>query len=173
MFRQWLLELPRRQKRLIQVAVDTVLVWLALWLAFLVRLGIDEIANPLEAHPWLFLFAPLVSIPLFIHFGLYRAVLRYFGTDALIAITKAVTLSALVMGVIVYVYSNHKFVVPRSIVFNFWWLSLIMIGGLRLAMRQYFLDDWFSTTQHMPFSNTDNNLPKAVSYTHLTLPTKA
>lgn len=164
MFRQWLLELPRRQKRLIQVAVDTVLVWLALWLAFLVRLGIDEIANPLEAHPWLFLFAPLVSIPLFIHFGLYRAVLRYFGTDALIAITKAVTLSALVMGVIVYVYSNHKFVVPRSIVFNFWWLSLIMIGGLRLAMRQYFLDDWFSTTQHMPFSNTDNNLPKVAIY---------
>ena len=140
--RAWLLALPRRQKRLMQVAADILLVWVSLWLSFVVRLGLDEIINPFTTHRWLFIFAPIVAIPLFIRFGMYRAVMRYFGNDALIAIIKAVSLSALVLGVIVYWYSNHETVVPRSIIFNYWWLSLVMIGGLRLAMRQYFLGDF-------------------------------
>ncbi|MEN5035227.1 nucleoside-diphosphate sugar epimerase/dehydratase [Pseudomonas sp. TWI929] len=162
-----LLALPRRHKRLLQVLTDIVLIWAALWLAFVVRLGIDELANPILDHGWLFLTAPVVGIPLFIRFGLYRAVMRYFGTDALIAITKAVTLSALILGFIIYWAGNHQNVVPRSITFNYWWLSLIMIGGLRLAMRQYFLGDWFAAAaQHVPFTSTSRNdgLPRVAIY---------
>jgi len=160
-----LVALPRRHKRLLQVLTDIVLIWGALWLAFVVRLGIDELANPIIDHTWLFLCAPLVSIPLFIRFGLYRAVMRYFGNDALIAIIKAVTLSALILGFIIYWASNHQNVVPRSITFNYWWLSLIMVGGLRLAMRQYFLGDWFSAAvQHVPFASRDHGLPKVAVY---------
>lgn len=162
--RAHLLGLPRRQKRLIQVSADVVLVWVALWLAFVVRLGIDEMANPFIANPWLFLIAPVVAIPLFIRFGMYRAVMRYFGNDALIAIIKAVSLSSLILGVIVYWYSNHQNIIPRSIIFNYWWLSLIMIGGLRLAMRQYFLGDWFTAVQHVPFTSRDNGLPRVAIY---------
>lgn len=162
--RALLLGLTRRQKRLIQVSADVVLVWIALWLAFLVRLGIDDMVNPLLAHTWLFLIAPVVAIPLFIRFGMYRAVMRYFGNDALITIIKAVSLSSLMLGVIVYWYSNHQNIVPRSIIFNYWWLSLIMVGGLRLAMRQYFLGDWFSAVQHVPFTNRDDGLPKVAIY---------
>ncbi|WP_085675447.1 MULTISPECIES: nucleoside-diphosphate sugar epimerase/dehydratase [unclassified Pseudomonas] len=160
-----LLGLPRRHKRLLQVVADTVLIWAALWLAFVVRLGIDDLANPIIDHTWLFVCAPLVAIPLFIRFGLYRAVMRYFGNDALIAIIKAVTLSALILGFIIYWASNHQNVVPRSITFNYWWLSLILIGGLRLAMRQYFLGDWFAAAaQHVPFASRDNGLPKVAIY---------
>jgi FlaA1/EpsC-like NDP-sugar epimerase len=162
--RTLLLDLPRRQKRLLQVSADILLVWVALLLAFAVRLGIDEMVNPISNHFWLFLAAPIVAIPLFIRFGMYRAVMRYFGNDALIAIIKAVSLSSLVLGVVVYWYSNHQNVVPRSIIFNYWWLSLIMIGGLRLAMRQYFLGDWFSAAQHVPFTNRDDGLPKVAIY---------
>lgn len=162
--RSFLLGLPRRQKRLLQVATDVLLVWGALWLAFVVRLGIDELADPLREHFWLFLAAPIVAVPLFIRFGMYRAVMRYFGNDALIAIIKAVSLSSLILGVLVYWYSNHQNVVPRSIIFNYWWLSLVMVGGLRLAMRQYFLGDWFAAAQHMPFTNRDNGLPKVAIY---------
>lgn len=162
--RVFLLGLPRRQKRLIQVGTDVVLVWIALWMSFVVRLGIDEMINPIDRHFWLFLTAPVVAIPLFVRFGLYRAVMRYFGNDALIAIIKAVSLSALILGVVVYWYSNHETVIPRSIVFNYWWLSLIMIGGLRLAMRQYFLGDWFAAAQHVPFTSRDNGLPKVAIY---------
>jgi len=162
--RALLLALPRRKKRIVQVLTDVVLVWFALWMAFVVRLGIDDLINPFEVHTWLFLCAPLVAIPFFIRFGMYRAVMRYFGNDALIAIIKAVSLSALCLGMVVFLYSNHQHVVPRSIMFNYWWLSLVMIGGLRLAMRQYFLGDWFSATQHMPFTTRDNGLPKVAIY---------
>lgn len=162
--RVFLLGLPRRQKRLIQVSADVVLVWAALWMAFVVRLGVDDMINPFSQHIWLFLTAPVIAIPLFIRFGMYRAVMRYFGNDALIAIIKAVSLSSLVLGVVVYWYSNHQNIVPRSIIFNYWWLSLIMVGGLRLAMRQYFLGDWFAAAQHMPFTSRDDGLPKVAIY---------
>ncbi len=159
-----MLGLPRRYKRAIQVVTDVVLVWLALWLAFLVRLGIEDASGPVETHAWLFIAAPIVAIPIFIRFGMYRAVMRYFGNDALIAISKAVSLSSLLLALFVFWYSNHTAVVPRSIVFNYWWLSLIMIGGLRLIMRQYFLGDWFSASQHVPFYNRDNGLPRVAIY---------
>ncbi|MCG8295060.1 MULTISPECIES: polysaccharide biosynthesis protein [Pseudomonas] len=162
--RRGLLGLPRRQKRLLQVLTDIILVWGALWLAFLVRLGIDDLANPLLDHGWLFVAAPVVAIPLFIRFGMYRAVMRYFGNDALVTIIKAVSLSALILGLFVYWYSNHQNLVPRSVIFNYWWLSLIMVGGLRLAMRQYFLGDWFSAAQHVPFANRDDGLPRVAVY---------
>lgn len=159
-----MLALPRRRKRILQVVADVLLVWSALWLAFLVRLGVDDMINPIALHRWLFLCAPVVAIPLFIRFGMYRAVMRYFGNDALIAIIKAVSLSSLILGLVVYWYSNHQNVVPRSIIFNYWWLSLIMVGGLRLAMRQYFLGDWFSAAQHVPFTNRDDGLPRVAIY---------
>ncbi|WP_150712206.1 polysaccharide biosynthesis protein [Pseudomonas fluorescens] len=159
-----MLGLPRRYKRALQVVTDVVLVWLALWLAFLVRLGIEDAAGPVETHPWLFIAAPIVAIPIFIRFGMYRAVMRYFGNDALIAISKAVSLSSLLLALVVFWYSNHTVMVPRSIVFNYWWLSLIMIGGLRLIMRQYFLGDWFAASLHVPFYNRDNGLPRVAIY---------
>lgn len=162
--RTLLLGLPRRYKRVLQVLTDVVMVWIALWMAFVVRLGIDEMVNPVRMHFWLFMSAPIIAIPLFIRFGMYRAVMRYFGSDALIAIIKAVSLSALILALAVYWYSNHQNVVPRSIVFNYWWLSLIMIGGLRLGMRQYFLGDWFTASQHVPFTSRDDGLIKVAIY---------
>ncbi len=162
--RAFLLGLSRRKKRLIQVFCDVLLVWLALWMAFVVRLGIDDLINPLDSHRWLFISAPVVAIPMFVRFGMYRAVMRYFGNDALIAIIKAVSLSSLLLAVVVYWYSNHETVVPRSIIFNYWWLSLVLIGGLRLSMRQYFLGDWFTAAQHVPFTNREDGLPKVAIY---------
>ncbi|TFY92300.1 polysaccharide biosynthesis protein [Pseudomonas nabeulensis] len=162
--RSRLVGLPRRKKRFLQVVTDIVLVWVALWLAFVVRLGFDDLNNPFVVHLWLFLCAPVIAIPLFINFGMYRAVMRYFGSDALIAIVKAVSLSSLVLALVVYLYSNHQTVVPRSVVFNYWWLSMVILGGLRLAMRQYFLGDWFAAAQHVPFTNRDDGLPKVVIY---------
>lgn len=162
--RTYLLSLPRRQKRFLQVAADIVLVWIALWMAFVVRLGFDDLNNPFVVHLWLFLSAPVVAIPLFVRFGMYRAVMRYFGNDALIAIVKAVSLSALILALVVYLYSNHQTVVPRSIVFNYWWLSMVFVGGLRLVMRQYFIGDWFTAAQHVPFTSRDDGLPKVAIY---------
>ncbi|SNR90812.1 polysaccharide biosynthesis protein [Pseudomonas segetis] len=162
--RIWLLKLPRRYKRLLQVAVDTCLVWGALWLAFVVRLGIENPINPLAGHLWLFITAPLIAIPVFTRVGMYRAVMRYFGNDALITIFKAISISSLLLALAVYWYQASPVVVPRSVVFNYWWLSLVMIGGLRLVMRQYFMGDWYVAAQQVPFFNKNENLPRVAIY---------
>ncbi|MCF6781776.1 polysaccharide biosynthesis protein [Stutzerimonas stutzeri] len=159
-----LVRLPRRQKRLIQVAADVVLVWVALWLSFFVRLGNPDFVEPLGGHAWLFGIAPLIAIPFFIRFGMYRAVMRYFGNDALMAIVKAVTLSALLLALAVYWRTDVPKVIPRSMVFNYWWLSLLLIGGLRLVMRQYFMGDWFSPESLTKFKGRDAGLPKVAVY---------
>lgn len=96
--RAYLLALPHHQKRLIQVVADLFLVWTAMWMAFAVCLDFDEMVSPINRHLWLFLVASVVAIPLFVRFGMYRAVMRYFGSDALVAIIKAVSLSSLILG---------------------------------------------------------------------------
>lgn len=160
--RQRLLRLPRRQKRILQVAVDIVLVWAALWLAFVVRLGEFDVVHPFAGHGWLFICAPVIALPLFIRFGMYRAVMRYLGNDALIAIVKAVSLSALLLALVVYWYRGSPVIVPRSMVFNYWWLSLLLLGGLRLLMRQFFMGDWFDPSLKNSAARGDGSLRVAI-----------
>jgi len=156
--------LPRRYKRLIQVSADIVLVWTALWLSFFVRLGEADFVEPFGGHAWLFITAPVLSVPFFIRFGMYRAVMRYFGKDALIAIARAVTLSALLLALVVYWRSDAPKLIPRSMVFNYWWLSLVLLGGLRLVMRQYFMGDWFSADHPGLLKGRDLHLSKVAIY---------
>lgn len=162
--RSRLVKLPRHYKRLLQISADIVLVWVALWLAFVVRLGAIKPIEPLAGHGWLFLIAPLIAVPLFIRFGMYRAVMRYLGNDALWAIAKAVTLSALLLALAIYWYRDAPKMIPRSMVFNYWWLSFMLIGGLRLVMRHYFMGDWFSPDQRMSFGGRDSSLPRVAIY---------
>ncbi|NHC11231.1 polysaccharide biosynthesis protein [Pseudomonas stutzeri] len=159
-----LVRLPRRRKRLIQVAVDVGLVWIALWLAFYIRLGNAGFAEPFGGHAWLFGIAPIISIPFFVRLGMYRAVMRYFGNDALMAIVKAVSLSALSLSLGVYWYTDAPKLIPRSMVFNYWWVSLVLIGGLRLVMRHYFMGNWFTPVSLTKFKNRDAGLAKVAIY---------
>lgn len=162
--RERLIGLSRRSKRMLQVMTDVVLVWCALWLAFVVRLGELDAAHPFGHHAWLFALAPVISVPIFIRMGMYRAVMRYFGNDALKSIFKAVSLSALLLALAVYWYRDAPAVIPRSMVLNYWWLSLMMIGGLRLLMRQYFMGDWFSAERPNQLQVRDQGLPRVAIY---------
>src|SRR5690606_23161349 len=83
-----LLAIPRYRKRMLQVSVDIPLIWLSLWLAFALRLDDPAAAHPFGAHAWLFALAPLLTIPVLARGGLYRAVLRYLGMQALWTIAK-------------------------------------------------------------------------------------
>ena len=141
--RQWLVHRPRSFKRALQIFVDVLLIWLAVWLSFAIRLGADYLIDPFGEYFWLFSLAPLTAVPLFIHFGLYRAVLRYFDGTALRTIFNAVTLSAMLLAVAFYVVRPDA-LMPRSVVFIYWGLTLLLIGGVRLLMRQYFMGSLFS-----------------------------
>lgn len=159
--RSYLLGLSRRQKRLLQVAVDVVLLWGSLWLSFAIRLGVDDAANPFGSHLWLFLAAPLIAIPIFTRMGLYRAVMRYFGNDALITILKAVTLSSAGWALFAYWVREPGVVVPRSLVFIYWWMSLMLVGSLRLVLRQFFMGDWYAVRAQ---KRHGSQLPKVAIY---------
>lgn len=165
--RERLLGIRRRYKRLLQVSADILLIWLAVWLAFVLRMGSDDLVQPLGGHAWLFVAAPLLAIPLFIRMGLYRAVLRYLDNNGLLTILKAVSLAALLLALAIYWYRDAPALVPRSLVFNYWWISLLLIGGLRLLMRHYFLGDWgdWKRARHMlPFTRDDDGLSRVAIY---------
>lgn len=165
--RERLLSMRRRYKRLLQVSADILLIWLAVWLAFVLRMGSDDLVQPLGGHAWLFVAAPLLAIPLFIRMGLYRAVLRYLDNNGLLTILKAVSLAALLLALAIYWYRDAPALVPRSLVFNYWWISLLLIGGLRLLMRHYFLGDWgdWKRARHMlRFTRDDDGLSRVAIY---------
>ncbi|NQD97167.1 polysaccharide biosynthesis protein, partial [Pseudomonas sp. CrR25] len=73
-------------------------------------------------------------------------------------------LSSLLLALVVYWHREPPAVVPRSLVFNYWWLSLVMVGGLRLAMRQYFMGDWYVASQQVPFINRGDHLTRVAVY---------
>lgn len=163
--RPWLLGWRRRYKRLVQIGVDILLVWLALWFAFFVRLGFAELVNPFAEHRWLFIAAPLIAIPIFIRSGMYRAVLRYAGLEALITIAKAVTISTLLVALLIYWYSEASGTIPRSLVLNYWWISLLLVGGLRVLLRHYFVGDLLSVSSFLiPAFIKDDSRERVVVY---------
>ena len=133
-----LLALPRIYKRMLQVVVDTFLIWCSLWLALGLRLDNMAAADPLGGHAWLFALAPVLTVPVLIRMGLYRAVLRYLGMQALCTVTKAIGIATVLLALAVWLHGPSTPIVPRSVVIIHGVLSLIFIGGLRVLLRQYF-----------------------------------
>ena len=114
--------------------VDSILLVLVLLVAFSIRLGYWYM--PESELIGVILGAPLVAIPIFVRFGLYRAVIRYIGFKALWAVMQAVSLYALVWGVIGFMAAVDG--IPRSVILINWVLSLLAIGGLRIVARWLF-----------------------------------
>lgn len=155
-----LLRMGRGQKRLLQVVADVLLIWLSLLMAFMLRLGWDDLPRWDSGFLWLFFFAPLTALPFLVRMGLYRAVLRYIGNEALLTIFKAVSLGGLLFAVVLFAF-NSEFLIPRSVIFSYWWLCLVFLGGLRLVLRQFFLGDWFFSDLH-PRARID--IPRVAIY---------
>lgn len=161
--REFLLSLPRRYKRMLQVTTDVLLIWLCLWFAFVVRLGLVQAWEAVQEHRWLFYAAPLVTIPVCIRSGMYRAVMRYLGAEALVAIAKALTVSVLLLALLIlWMQTPEGAQIPRSFLILYWMGSLLMVGGLRLAMRQYFMGDWRGAGE--PFFGSRKHLPRVAVY---------
>jgi FlaA1/EpsC-like NDP-sugar epimerase len=79
---------PRAAKRLFVIALDVLLALLATWVAFTLRL--DTPHWPTGAQWWVYGLTPVLAVPIFVKFGLYRAIFRYTGQAALQATGQAV-----------------------------------------------------------------------------------
>ncbi|AFJ01916.1 UDP-N-acetylglucosamine 4,6-dehydratase [Methylophaga frappieri] len=141
----WFLARPRMVKRLITLSVDYTAVMLALWLAYCLRLS--TIYTPPPQQWWLFLLSPLLAIPVFARFGLYRTVIRYIGLDAIWAILKAITLYTLILAVVILLAREYAGLVPRTIYAINAILLVLMIGGSRIMARWAFTRQQISSEQ--------------------------
>ena len=75
MFKERLIGLSYAQKRILQIIVDIILIWSALWLSLFLRLGgEDDWLFPSTEQLWLFVLAPLLALPIYIKTGMYRSI---------------------------------------------------------------------------------------------------
>ena len=77
---------------------DSVVLVAILLASFSIRLGYLYV--PGSDLVWVVLASPFIAIPVFVRFGLYRAVIRYIGFKALWSIVQAVSLYALLWSLI-------------------------------------------------------------------------
>lgn len=125
------LALPRPIKRGVALGVDVGLCVLTVWLAFYLRLGAFL---PLSGPPLLPMLASVVlAFPLFITSGLYRAIFRYSGMPAMMAVVRAMLLYGLAFAVIFTFYGVDG--VPRTVGLIQPLLLLLFVGASRATVR--------------------------------------
>ncbi|MDX1736447.1 MAG: polysaccharide biosynthesis protein, partial [Halioglobus sp.] len=127
-----IIELPRNIKQACLLTLDMVYVAAAMWGSL--RWGDAQFGDGVGVYAAA-LAALAVSAVIFLRLGLYRAVIRFMGQQAIWAILTAVTYSALVFGVLMLVAAAE---VPRWTPFIYWGLAVVGVGGTRLVVRAYY-----------------------------------
>ena len=126
-----IIEVPRNVKQGTVLLVDMLLVALALLVAFgyPFRPGSEP---PGSVELFCGGLTIIASAAVFLRMGLYRAVIRFMGQQAILAIIQAVSYSTLALGAAVFFTQAD---VPRSMPFVFWAVAMCGIGGSRLLVR--------------------------------------
>ncbi|HKK22438.1 MAG TPA: nucleoside-diphosphate sugar epimerase/dehydratase, partial [Pseudohaliea sp.] len=129
-----LIQVPRNIKQGLVLLVDMVFVAASLWLAVAYPFGDASFHfGPVEVL--CALVTLVASAVIFLRMGLYRAVIRFMGQQAIWSIITAVSYSTLVLGAAVFFTRAD---VPRSTPFVYWALAMFCIGGSRLVVRAYY-----------------------------------
>ena len=133
---------PRPLKQLVVIALDVVMCLFATWLAFTLRL--DTPNFPDGAQRWIYALTPVMAVPIFIRFGLYRAIFRYSGQAALVATTKAIAVyGALLLALLLWLRWPN---VPRTLGVLQPLIFLLLVGASR-AMARFWLTGWHERRQ--------------------------
>lgn len=150
---QPVLALPRYAKRIIVLALDAALCVLTVWLAYYLRLG--EFISLTGTHLWPVLVSLGLALPIFIVSGLYRAIFRYSGWPALLAVTRAIAIYGLLYAS--FFTAIGMVGVPRTIGLIQPLLLLFVVGGSR-ALARYWLGGMYQSQLRIAA------LPKALIY---------
>lgn len=136
--RLYFIGLPRGWKRVVMICFDFVVLALALWASFSLRLDRWALPRDLE-NVLIILSGPVVAIPVFIRMGLYRAVVRYLPERALWTIIRAVTLAVLLWVLVAFLSRlMGRNIVPRSVPIIYWAVATLMIICSRFAAKKLF-----------------------------------
>jgi FlaA1/EpsC-like NDP-sugar epimerase len=131
--KQSVLSLPRPIKRAVVMCLDFLICSFTVWLAFGLRLDQWRI---FQGNEWLTLIAAIsISFPLFITYGLYRAIFRYIGSAALSSMARVFISYAFFFSFIFTVIGVDG--IPRSIGVIQPLLLFIIIGSSRYFIRYW------------------------------------
>jgi FlaA1/EpsC-like NDP-sugar epimerase len=114
------------------VACDTLGLPLALGLAFQLHSGASQSAPGVE---WLYLCSVLLTVPIFVRIGLYRAVVRFIGIRA--AATIAVGVATSVLGMLALNFFALDGVVPVQVFAIYFALALLYVTLTRFGAREF------------------------------------
>jgi FlaA1/EpsC-like NDP-sugar epimerase len=128
-------QMSRNLKQLLMISADIIWLPLSLWLAITLRWG--DIAYSTDYRDYLvYGLTTVFSLIVFLRLGLYRSVIRFMGTEAIIAVIKGISLSALIVGTLVFLTRAEG--IPRSVPFIYWGIALFFVGGSRFAIWLYY-----------------------------------
>jgi FlaA1/EpsC-like NDP-sugar epimerase len=133
---QFITSLSRRKKQAIMQAYDATSIICLIYAAFWIRLGYFFYPSGNEELLIVIYGSPLLAIPIFTGFGLYREVIRFVGFKALWNIIQASSIYAMLWGLIVLMANIDD--VPRSVILINWVLVTLVIGSSRLFVRWFF-----------------------------------
>lgn len=135
-----ILAMPRAAKRLVVLLVDLGLCVLTVWLAFYLRLG-DFVVLSGNAL-WAIMAAAGIALPIFTFAGLYRAIFRFSGWPALLAVTRAVGIYGLLYFAIFTAVGVSG--IPRTVGIIQPILLLLLVGASRAFARIWLGDEYLS-----------------------------
>lgn len=169
-----LANLPRVSKKIIMIFTDSILLILILWASYSIRLDLWYL--PKDDTFRLILAAPIIAIPIFSKFGLYKSVVRHIDLKSLWYLFLAVSFYALLWGFFSF-FMQSDFILergflidsfPRSVVIINWLLALIVIGGTRAFARYVFNEhikfSYFSGKLAKNLENLDDNKNRVLIY---------
>ena len=117
---------PRSVKRSVVLIVDVLSALLATWAAYSLRL--ETLHWPQGDEWWIYLSGPVIAIPVFVRLGLYRAIFRYTGLDALVTTGLAVLIYAAIHLAVLQWYMWPVFPLTLGILQPILFLLLVAIS---------------------------------------------
>ena len=139
-----LITLPRNLKRILLILIDIASLWLALWIALMIRS--DQFFIPMNGYELtkaqpselfeVFVLTAIITIPVLIVSRLYRAITRYITLETYVKITKACLIAGIIWSITVYALN---YPIPRTASITYILLSTFFVFMTRFSARALLL----------------------------------